>query len=273
MCKEIDQLTVFKEELNRLKKESPRDGQAKYEINKVKKKIGFFIKKEVIVEEEGEVIEIGEYISLKKFSDILQNFLSYIYKSVSYIEEWFERNLSVYGNILFSLEGDILVISYKLEDEERKLYINFEKSPKVIKDEYKIYSDSGIRLKIFELIDIIILYRNVIKYFKNGINITPTTCIKYEALEDGFLNCKTSSLNICFGDEIQLCVSYDIVKEFCMYNRVKSNYSRIDSNILFYTSNLEVRNYMLDKKYQILSEIFIKKDSINDLLVALKDFN
>ncbi len=273
MCN--DKIIVLKNELDNLKKEVPKDGEAKFTvIPKETTKGWLFFKRKILIEQKGEIYEIGNYVSLKKICDIISDFINDIYFKIFYVKYSLNNQLH-YTNIDLDLDWAnklLRIIFIKLE-KRKEVVIDFKKTIKIVEDKYNISNECNIRKSIYNLVDTINVYKRFQDTLKsNKIFMSSLSWIELEDLENGFLNQKNPALNVYFGDDIQLTIAYSIIITNNDLFRNRDVRSIKHYEVLCYSNDKEVQEYLFDKRYKILSEIFIDKETLSDLLEVLKEY-
>lgn len=248
-------LENLKEELNRLKKTAPKDGEAKYREYRVKKRVGKIFKKEIIEKEQGELIEIGDYITLNEFARILSEFLEYF--SVYYNEV--KSNIINYAKcdgICIEIVDGILILTFKFEDDKKVVKINIKSGlPSVVEETEELLSNCDIRKEIFNLLDYINFYDKYLLCSSEEVKINEFTSVEIKNVDIRNFGKNTPTLNVKFGELGYLILSFNA------YNCYIYDYE-----ILPYSKNIEIKVFLTSEAFRLINEIFIPKDKVKGII-------
>lgn len=255
---------IFSEELKRIKKTAPQDGEAKYFEHTLKRRVGFFIRKEIAEVKEREIIEVGEYITFKEFLRILHDFLEDFNMELKRISRYMCDKLNIDKLSIFVDNYDNLILKYN-DRYGKKVRICFDLNnslSRLLEQNNIIVSDHYLRKKLLSLIDTFRYYREFLKYTKRKICIGEFTSIEIKNINGDF-DISNPFLCLNFKDLANYIVS------FYPYNKTNA----IFMEHFVFSSNIEIKMYLLKNIAKLENEIFIKKDDVKYIMKVAKNYN
>ena len=253
----MDNISFYfiKEELERLKNMALKDGEVKYFEHTIKKKVGFFRKKEVTEVVGREIVEVGDYITLKEYIKIIKDFLEKIGYEVKRISDNIKKELK--DEIMITFGKDRI----KVENRSKRLFV-YMIDNKLFDDDisYKdLFLNDVLRNALLELVDCYRYYKEFRSCSKNKIVLSDDISIEIKHYFKGALSDIYLDLNL--GNYA------DYIVFFNLDSRKLERY--IDSN------DIKLKLYLLEKSHnlELESEIFINKNSIKDMLDLFKNYD
>lgn len=252
---------TFKQELSRLKKTAPEDGEAKYREYNVIKNVGWFKKKRTIVKEQGELICIGDYITLGEFCRILSEFLEGFSIECNEVRESIFNYLKC-DNIFIELVENNLILKFVFEDLQKSVKISLDSGfPKILEDNDEILVNGDIRKVIINFVCHINFYIEYLSCYSKEIKISDITSLQIENVDIANFGKHAPTLNVKFGNLGTWILS------FISYVGYLASY-----DIITYSKNIETKLFLEYNARKIKDEIFIPIEQVKDIMYVASKY-
>lgn len=249
---------VFIQELQCLEKKPVEDVSIEYEKIQLKKQNHFrlfpFLKKDTVSIEEknGDILRIGEYITLYGVYKIIFDYLKNMRTAYSNFKELFEA-VYMHESLSFEFGDNILDIS-------KKIRIDCSSLPKLITaQDYTKYE--FLKQSLYKYLPYIVNYKTISKCSSKDYNICENTKLSVEIFD--MLNTLRVTLILRFRDIAAFEISINSCGRSC---------ERIGIEINTYSLDNKTNEYLKNNKEDMLKNILIKENVIKELLDAFKPF-